>query len=307
MLFQIHVQLGAQQQQQHHDDDDDDDIIRNSYSLFIHRKALYDIYERQCVEKNSKLESGDSAFGDVQAEGSGLVDDSEKDSESNDSGLEVEDTGFGDLFLSIVEDDYDADYDNDDDDDESEFPLGSETEDDMLIRATDNDPIPIPWSSWGPPITRWVPTDNTSATQWITTTAGQRAIICRSQPEIARQYIVLDFNPASLRRAEALLSSSSRDGGDDDDDAIARIQCFRHGESTTIQPGRLFKEPVVGELPFVICASESIYAWDGAFIDEERVIGPVVRTVHRFQLFFSFFSLFFSFLFFPIFFFSSVR
>ena len=35
----------------------------------------------------------------------------------------------------------------------------------------------------------------------------------------------------------------------------------------------LFKEPVIGQLPFVICASEDFYAWDGALLDEDRVLG----------------------------------
>jgi hypothetical protein len=224
MLFHIHIQLGdpVAHQLQHGGD------MRHTYTLFVHRKALCEVYERQRVVETS----GDDSFGsmpDVQVESSGL----------------------------------------------EEVVVGSsENEnDDVPIRAnTDHNPISIPWSSWGPPVTRWFPADNSNATRWITTTAGQRAVICRSHPEIARRYIVLDFNPESLRRAETLSL-----------DVRTRIKCFRHWES--IKAEGLFKEPVVGELPFVICASEDFFAWDGALIDEERVIGLEVCIIIRIFIF----------------------
>ena len=184
LLFHIHVRLGdpvAHQQL-------GGDMVHN-YTLFVHRKALCEIYERECVETDGSL------------------------MDSFDGG---------------------------------------------------DDSISIPWSSWGPPVTRWFPADNTNSTRWITTTAGQRGIFCGSHPAIACQYIVLDFNSESLRRAETLSLDVSN-----------RIQCFRHWEA--IQAEGLFKEPVIGELPFAICASESFYAWDGALIDEERVLGLEVR------------------------------
>jgi hypothetical protein len=178
MLFHIQVQLG-------------DGVMRHTFTLFVHRKALCEIYERQCVGTNSG--SGDS---------------------------------FG---------------------------------------GTDNNSISIPWTSWGPPVTRWFPADSSNATRWITTTAGQRGVLCGSHPAVACQYIVLDFNSESLRQAETLSL-----------DVSTRVQCFRRWEA--IQAEGLFKEPVIGELPFVVCASESFYAWDGALIDEERVLGLEVRT-----------------------------
>jgi hypothetical protein len=186
MLFHIRIQPG----------DEIEHGVGRTYTLFVHRKALCEIYERQCVERNNK---------------------------------------------------------------------SSKNEADVIIRGTDNNPISVPWSSWGPPVTRWFPADNRIASRWITTTAGQRGVICRSHPELARQYIVLDFNPESLRRAEILSSDPS-----------TRVQCFRNYE---VMPAEgLFKEPVVGKLPFVICASEGSYAWDGAMIDEERVLGLEVHV-----------------------------
>ena len=225
MLFHIHVRLG---------DPADQPLgggMGRPYTLFVHRKALCEIYERQRVEMDSR--SGDS-FGSmpyVQVESSGLE--------------------------------------------------GSENEDYAPLRATDNNPGPIPWSSWGPSNTRLFTADNRNATRWITTTAGQRGIICRSRPEITCNYIVLDFNPESLRRAETLPL-----------DVRNRIRCFPHSESTCIRAEGMFKEPVIGELPFLVCASEGLYAWDGALIDEERVLGLEVRIWLKkedsFDLFFFF-------------------
>ena len=188
MLFHIQVQLG--------DPEDHQQLIGDmihTYTVFVHRKALCEIYERECAETNSK--SVDS---------------------------------FG---------------------------------------GADNNSIPIPWSSWGPPITRWFPADGRNATRWITTTAGQRGVLCGSHPGVACQYVVLDFNPESLRRAKTLSL-----------DVKNRIQCFRDWEA--LQAEGLFKEPVIGELPFVICASENYYTWDGAFLDEDRVLGLEVRTLN---------------------------
>ena len=170
----------------------DGDMI-HTYTLFVHRKALCEVYERQCVETT-------------------------RDSSSK-----------------------------------SEDPFGGGG-------TADKNPISVPWSSWGPPITRWFPSDNTNSTRWITTSAGQRGVFCGFHPAIECQYIVLDFNPESLRRAESLALDENN-----------RIRCFRHWEA--VQGEGLFKEAVIGELPFAICSSEGFYAWDGALIDEERVLG----------------------------------
>ena len=192
----------------------------------------------------------------VQVEGSMLVDSGLEDFELEDSDLEDEDVGSE----MIVEDEDDEGYDDDDDDDHDSESAGSENEDDALTRATDNDPIPIHWSSWGPPIAHWFSTD-ISSTQWITTSAGQRAVFMKqSNPEMPRSYVVLDFNPESLRRLEMLPL-----------DKRSRIQCFRHWED--IQVAGLFKHSLVGGLPFVAYTSENVYVWDGALMDEERVLG----------------------------------
>jgi hypothetical protein len=74
--------------------------------------------------------------------------------------------------------------------------------DDLAVRATHNDPMSIPWLTWGPPVTRWFPADIYS-TRWITTTAGQRAVLISN----AQQGTVLDFDLENVKRVEMELKS----------------------------------------------------------------------------------------------------
>ena len=90
--------------------------------LFIHRKALRTIYDRHRVGMNSKLGDALSIPDQVWLEDSAL----------KQSGMEDEDE-------MVIEDD-------------GGWESVTENEDNV-VTATNDDPIPIPWSSWGPPIT----------------------------------------------------------------------------------------------------------------------------------------------------------
>ena len=46
-----------------------------------------------------------------------------------------------------------------------------------------------------------------------------------------------------------------------------------------VQPAETFSEPVIGELPYVICASQDKHVYNGVLLDEEWVIGVVVRFI----------------------------
>ena len=232
ILFHIRVQLGdpMTHQQQH----GGELVFGYTYTLFVHRKALCEVYERQCGDMNSSVEES-LGIPDIPAQ-----------VEYN-SGLEDE---------MIV----------DDDDSDGWESVGSDNGDDMAIRSTDNDPIPIPWSSWGPPITRWLPAD-TSSTRWITTTAGQRAVLIGQSQHGVRQYVVLDFNPGNVRRVERMLESLPAG-------VESRLHSFRHMES--VETEGVFTDSIISELPFVGCTSEGVHPWNGALMDEERVLGLVV-------------------------------
>ena len=66
----------------------------------------------------------------------------------------------------------------------------------------------IGWADWGPGITRWFNSDSIP-TRWITTTAGQRCVlISESAPETGFPFVVLNFNPESVRKMNMWLEAS---------------------------------------------------------------------------------------------------
>ena len=46
-----------------------------------------------------------------------------------------------------------------------------------------------------------------------------------------------------------------------------------------VEPVDAFSEPVVGELPYVVSASQNRHMYDGVLLDEERVIGVIVSFI----------------------------
>ncbi|KAH6910643.1 hypothetical protein BKA70DRAFT_1370960 [Coprinopsis sp. MPI-PUGE-AT-0042] len=59
--------------------------------------------------------------------------------------------------------------------------------------------ITVPWQEWGPPVTRWLEAER-FPTRWITTTAGQRAILTNLPTVGGTNLLVFDFNPYHIRR-----------------------------------------------------------------------------------------------------------
>ncbi|KDR77919.1 hypothetical protein GALMADRAFT_94412 [Galerina marginata CBS 339.88] len=53
----------------------------------------------------------------------------------------------------------------------------------------------------------------------------------------------------------------------------ARNRFWCVSDMEQVQPADVFAEPVAGALPYVACASEERYTFDGVLLDEERVIG----------------------------------
>jgi len=53
-----------------------------------------------------------------------------------------------------------------------------------------------------------------------------------------------------------------------------RLQVITKPEQ--VEPAEAFSEPVVGELPYVVSASQNKHVYDGVLLDEERVIGIIV-------------------------------
>lgn len=59
--------------------------------------------------------------------------------------------------------------------------------------------IAVPWQEWGPPVTRWLEVERVS-TRWITTSAGQRAILTSRPTAGGTNLLVFDFNPYHIKR-----------------------------------------------------------------------------------------------------------
>lgn len=130
----------------------------------------------------------------------------------------------------------------------------------------------VPWSQWGPNISRWLPADGLP-TRWITTTSGQRCVsIMEDAPSSPSEYYVFDFNPHSVRVAlmegvKAYMTEEDR-----------RMVCT---SSTTIDPAFAFAEEVSSCLPYVVTESKERYAFDGVLLDEERVLGIYTDQLDR--------------------------
>ncbi|KAF8880299.1 hypothetical protein BD779DRAFT_1675995 [Infundibulicybe gibba] len=117
----------------------------------------------------------------------------------------------------------------------------------------------LPWSDWGPPVTRWIDTTGTP-TRWITTTSGQRCVsICANTPS---PIIIFDFNPYNVAKMKDYVRQyfSHRMFYDDEEEKLD-------------DEANIFDVPVYSALPY--CRYESVveYTYDGVFIDEERLLG----------------------------------
>jgi hypothetical protein len=58
-----------------------------------------------------------------------------------------------------------------------------------------------------------------------------------------------------------------------------RVQVVNRSEQ--VEPADAFSEPVVGELPYVVSASQDKHIYDGVLLDEERVIGIFVSFISK--------------------------
>ena len=52
---------------------------------------------------------------------------------------------------------------------------------------------------------------------------------------------------------------------------LSRVYHVAHMDE--VQPAAAFVEPVHGALPYVGCASEAMYMFDGVLLDDARIIG----------------------------------
>ncbi|TFY78348.1 hypothetical protein EWM64_g5658 [Hericium alpestre] len=123
------------------------------------------------------------------------------------------------------------------------------------------------------PQTRWFDCDQVS-TRWITTTAGQRYVSI-NESQFLNEWSpiwVRDFNLYNVRRAR-LQAQRGRDE-EDRTDGGARKQRVRVVEgSSVITSSGLFENDLESSLPYCEVRTEGTYRFDGALIDEERILG----------------------------------
>ncbi|KAK2463307.1 hypothetical protein APHAL10511_004962 [Amanita phalloides] len=116
----------------------------------------------------------------------------------------------------------------------------------------------IPWSEWGPPISRWFNVE-VAQTKWITTTTGQRWALL-----------------------EPVLATDAEDAEDDGPQVKISLVDFNPyharwegpvGDGDELDHQGVFAEDVRMKLACVIRHGGDVYGFDGLMMDEERLLG----------------------------------
>ncbi|KAF9464318.1 hypothetical protein BDZ94DRAFT_1308099 [Collybia nuda] len=110
----------------------------------------------------------------------------------------------------------------------------------------------IPWATWGPRVTRWM---GGGSSRWITTTAGERAVLTAQGVNKAT---ILDFRPARLHISKHQQHNMH----------------FRVGEERSVFLHSAFVDPIESFLPYTARAVAGMEIYEGGLlIDEDRLIG----------------------------------
>ena len=123
----------------------------------------------------------------------------------------------------------------------------------------------IPWSKWGPSISRWFD-DDQSLTRWITTSAGQRWAVLKPVDRDNYQISIIDFNPYNIHHAPS--------------DLPGNLVVERQG--TFLIHDDAFAENIEMGLGCVIYTAPEIYDFDGLLMEEERLLGLKVCVCYCF-------------------------
>lgn len=122
----------------------------------------------------------------------------------------------------------------------------------------------ISWDDWGPQSTCWFKTDEI-VHRFITTSCGQRCVHISADAIFDPCQIYLyDFNPYNVRRVEATQSEYSD-----------RTKVFKDEE--ILEHHGVFTQVVWFSLPYVLSLSPKNVNFGAVLMDEDCVIGVVVR------------------------------
>jgi len=173
--------------------------------------------------------------------------------------------------------------------------------------SKDLEPTSLAWEEWGPTSSRFLSSKNIDLT-WITTTAGERALLFpnRTMPAPAHRtvpYVVLDFNKERIRKMRNWISRTEEELGEfpylplegvsdvslpeeektkaQKRETLNRVWVVE-GKDIELTEG--FEEPVTSLLPYFACTATSNadnHWWNGAIMDNEHVIGMGVCCFFR--------------------------
>lgn len=127
------------------------------------------------------------------------------------------------------------------------------------IKRTCNENGVVPWDTWGPHATRWIP--NACLSQhdwWQTATAGARVAVTVDR---SGSTVIMDFHPPRINIARAKLLANKS----------ANPQIWVQEEETVVDSG-MFKESFTSRLPYVARVFGKIERYADLLMDEERLV-----------------------------------
>ena len=132
--------------------------------------------------------------------------------------------------------------------------------------------VRLPWEAWGTSATRWFE-GNPAPMRWITTTAGQRAVMTKDGA--STPIIVRDFNTYAVRsaRTRAAASGHLQQHCDWSEELPNGNHMVLKVDDNVIAAGSVFKDDVRSSLPYVEIVTRADYRYGGILIDEERILG----------------------------------
>ncbi|KAM6499837.1 hypothetical protein JOM56_005345, partial [Amanita muscaria] len=149
--------------------------------------------------------------------------------------------------------------------------------------------LQVPWTKWGPPISRWFEVNDTRAarTVWITHSNGQRCAFLDPNPLDRRKMIVsvVDFDPYNFRRnAEMMARLGSGEGENNRSNGNKGKEEEEEEEFEMLDHKGVFSEDVSTGLKCVVHRAPDEHDFDVVLMDEERLFGVKVSSWkwHRF-------------------------
>jgi len=153
----------------------------------------------------------------------------------------------------------------------------------------------IPWTIWGPPVTRWLimEVDHLSP-QTNMHSYGQRYVDVGGEGSsdeddddvvdedddgvVDNQFIMIwDFNPSRVQEVRLHQAKYTADARGDQS-SVFEVEVVGGGDSDVCFANGVFKFDIVGQLPYVLYCRSKWHVYDDILIDEERLIGVQVSV-----------------------------